>query len=389
MRVLHLLDSLNRGGAETLALDVCRHARANGLDLTFAATGGGDLEADFRRSGAHFVRLARRAPLDLKLVGQLRRLVAEREVEVVHCHQAVEALHAYLATLGGGGSSSSSEGGTRRVKRVLSFHLCAADAKNRLALKFLTPRMDANVAVSRELLACLGAEGGFATAKNFHVVYNGVDAARLRPATAGGGNDLRAELNLPEGDLLLGMVGNFYADARKDQLTVCRALPAVFRQAPNAHFAFAGGHAAGGDGATRIYQECVNYCREQGIAERVHFLGARADVAGVLGALDIFVFSSRKDSFGVAVVEAMLAGVPCVVSDIGALLEVTNGGEHAAVFRTGDAGDLARRLVELVEDPARRARLADGAGRWAAREFRIETHVANLLKLYKSAAGVP
>jgi glycosyltransferase involved in cell wall biosynthesis len=377
---LHLLDSLNRGGAETLALDVCRNARANGLDVTFAATGGGALEDDFRHSGAHFVRLSRRAPLDPKLVGQLRRLIEEREIEVVHCHQAVEALHAYLAT----SVNNSSIG--RRAKRVLSFHLCGADAKNRLALKFLAPRMDANVAVSRELLACLGTEGGFATSDNFHVIYNGVDAARLRRATAGG--DLRVELNLPPGDLLLGMVGNFYADARKDQLTVCRALPAVFRQVPHAHFAFAGGH-GDGDGAARIYQECVAYCREQGIAGRVHFLGQRADVADVLRALDLFVFSSRKDSFGVAVVEAMLAGVPAVVSSIGALLEVSNGGEYAAVFRTGDADDLARCLVELLTDSARRVRLVDEAGRWAAREFGIETHVANLLKLYKSLAGVP
>ncbi|MCA1566495.1 MAG: glycosyltransferase [Acidobacteria bacterium] len=375
MRVLHLLDSLNRGGAETLALDVCRNARTAGLDLTFAATGGGELEDDFRSSGAHFVRLSRRAPLDLKLTGQLRQLIRERAVEVVHCHQAVEALHAYLATRG-----------NPRVRRVLSFHLCAADTKNRLALKFLAPRMDANVAVSQDLLACLDAEGGFATAKNFHVVYNGVDAARLRRAATGAG-DLRRELKLPEGDLLLGMIGNFYPDARKDQLTVCRALPAVFRRVSNAHFAFAGGHT--GEGATRIYQECVDYCREQGIADRVHFLGLRADVADVLGALDIFVFSSRKDSFGVAVVEAMLAGVPAVVSDIGALLEVTDGGEYAAVFRTGDADDLARRLFELVEDRARRVRLADAARRWAAAEFGIETHIANLLKLYKSPAGVP
>jgi glycosyltransferase involved in cell wall biosynthesis len=376
MRVLHLLDSLNRGGAETLALDVCRHARRAGLDLTFAATGGGELEEDFRRSGAHFVRLSRRLPLDLKLVGQLRRLISERAVEVVHCHQAVEALHAYLATRG-----------LPSVKRVLSFHLCTADAKNRVALMFLAPRMDWNVAVSRELLACLDAEGGFATTKNFHVVHNGVDAARLRP-TASGASDLRRELKLPEGGLLFGMVGNFYADARKDQLTVCRALPAVFRRLPRAHFAFAGGH-AGDDGAQGMYRACVDYCRAQGIAERVHFLGKRADVADVLGALDIFVFSSRRDSFGVAVVEAMLAGVPSIVSDIGALLEVTNGGEYASVFRTGDADDLARRLLELAEDRARRARLADAARRAAAARFGIEAHLANLLKLYKSPAGVP
>lgn len=378
MRVLHLLDSLNRGGAETLCLDVCRNARANSLALTFAATGGGELETDFRRSGADFVRLTRRAPLDLKLVGQLRELIRERDIEVVHCHQAVEALHAYLATRG------RRKGDGRRVKRVLSFHLCTADAKNRLALKFLAPRMDANVAVSRELLSCLKTEGGFAAAaENFHVVYNGVDTARL-PASAG--SDLRGELKLQKSELLFGMVGNFYADGRKDQLTVCRALPEVFRETPEAHFVFAGGYHRD---AAPIYRECVDYCREQGIAGRVHFLGRRADVADVLRALDIFVFSSRRDSFGVAVVEAMLAGVPAVVSDIGALLEVTRGGELASVFRTGDASDLARRLIALAGDRARRAELGTQAKQWATREFRIETHIGNLLKLYKSLAGMP
>ncbi|HJR08935.1 MAG TPA: glycosyltransferase family 4 protein [Pyrinomonadaceae bacterium] len=370
MRVLHLLDSLGRGGAETLCLDVCRNARANGLDLTFVATGGGELEDDFRQSGADFIRLSRRLPLDLKLIGQLRELIKERGVEVVHCHQAVEALHAYLATRT-----------DRLVKRVLSFHLCAADAKNRVALKYLAPRMDACVAVSRELLACLDREGGFATDKHFHVIYNGVDAARLDATAATGGDSLRAELKLGNGDLLLGMVGNFYADARKDQLTVCRALPEVFARVPDAHFAFAGGRS---EGAAQIYDECVNFCRAAGIAGRVHFLGKRADVARVLRALDLFVFSSRKDSFGVAVVEAMLACVPCVVSDIGALLEVSGGGEYASVFRTGDANDLARRLVELAGDGARRKQLGEAARGWAASEFGIETHIANLLKLYKS-----
>jgi len=315
-------------------------------------------------------------PFDLKLIGQLRELIKERGIEVVHCHQAVEALHVYFATRGGGGGA----------KRVLSFHLCAADAKNRLALKYLAPRMDANIAVSRELLSCLGAEGGFQTDKNFHVVYNGVDAARLLRRATGSSDDLRDELKLTENDLLLGMVGNFYADGRKDQLTVCRALPEVFARMPDAHFVFAGGYA---EAASPIHQECVNYCREQGIATRVHFLGKRADVANVLDALDIFVFSSRQDSFGVAVVEAMLAGVPAVVSDIGALLEVTGGGAHASVFRTGDADDLSRQLIALAGDLALCAGRGERAKRWAASEFSIETHIGNLLKLYKSLAGVP
>lgn len=363
MRVMHILDSLNRGGAEMLALDLCRNARSNNLDLTFVATGGGDLEADFRNSGVTFQRLERRLPVDLKLARRIGRIISEREIDVVHTHQAVDALHAYLATRGG------------RVKRVMTLHLCTSDAKNKVALNLLVPRMDANVAVSHELLKCLKHEGGFNTSHRFHVVHNGVDHRRLEPTSA----NLRAELGLNDGALVLGMIGNFYPDGRKDQLTICRALPRVFAEVPAACFLFIGGSFPA---APQLLEECVELCRRLGISERVHFLGKRSDIADLLSSLDVYVHSSVNESLGIAVVEAMLTGLPVVVSDIGALLEVTGEGEYALTFRTGDASELADKLIELCHDEQRRSVLAGQGKVWATSHFSIEAHIASLLKLY-------
>lgn len=360
------MDSLNRGGAEILALDVCRNARAGGLDLSFVATGGGALEDDFKRSGVDFHRLERRLPLDFGVVAALRRIVKERSVEIVHAHQAVEGMHAYFACLG------------TRARLVLSFHGYIADRKNRLALRFLIPRTAANVTVSREFLTWLKEKENLATERNFHVVYNGVDERRL----ASSGNDLKKELGLGPDALVFGMIGNFYAAPRKDQLTVCHALPAVFARLENAHFVFAGAAEAGSD-----YEECLRVCRANGIENRVHFLGARSDVADILAALDVFVLSTRHESFGIAAVEAMLAGAPAVLSDIEPLREVACDGEFAEIFRTGDAADLAAKLIGLGEDHARREALADRARRHARANFSIEAHIANLKKLYAEIAG--
>src|SRR5205085_9947595 len=98
MKVLHILDSLNRGGAEMLELDLCRNAGANGLELIFVATGGGDLEEDLAASGVAYHRLQRRAPIDRRLIRELRQLVLDSKVDIVHSHQAVEGLHAFFAT---------------------------------------------------------------------------------------------------------------------------------------------------------------------------------------------------------------------------------------------------------------------------------------------------
>ena len=351
MKVLHILDSLNRGGTEMLVLALRRRASRLGIADRVEFTGFlPDEQATRYYTNARAVYFA---PIDED-----------------YGYGAVEALHAYLATR------------STDVRQVLSFHLCAADAKNRRALKFLTPRMDANIAVSRDLLDCLRTNAGLDTSRNFHVIYNGVDATRLKIA----GGNLRAELGLAQNDLLLGMVGNFYADGRKDQLTVCRALPQLFAAVPAAHFVFVG---APGTDAPQAFDECVRVCREQGIAERVRFIGQRADIPDILRALDLFVFSSRADSFGVAVVEALLSGVPAVVSDIKALREVTADGRYAALFRTGDADDLARQLIELVHDPERRAELGARGRAWALRQFGIAAHIARLRELYSAVAGMP
>jgi len=364
IKVLHILDSLNRGGAETMELDLCRNAKANGLDLTFVATGGGDLEKEFRDSGADFIRLNRRLPIDLSLVSRLRRIIEEREIDVVHSHQPVEALHLYLATRGSG------------VKRVLTLHGVYAGTKNDLALKFVLPRMDARVVLGRHLPAWLAQEQSIDANLSFVVINNGVDAARL----ASTGRPVRSELGLAQGATLLGMVANFYADRREDQLTVCKALPQLFARDAAAQFVFVGGS----DGAPHLFDEVVDCCRQRCISDRVHFLGKRADIPDVLSSLDAFVLSSRWEGSPIAVMEAMMIGIPVVLSDIGPLKDVSSDGKYAVLFRSGDQQDLASKLIQLVEDAESRSRLAVSARHWARSTFSIEAHIASLLKLYGS-----
>ena len=364
IKALHILDSLNRGGAETMELDLCRNASANGLDLTFVATGGGDLEPEFRNSGVEYIRLNRRLPVDLGLASQLRKIIKERSISVVHSHQPVEALHMYLATRG------------TDVRRVLTLHGVYAGTKNDLALRFVLPRMDARVVLGKHLPAWLAQEQGLDANLSFVVINNGVDSARLLSTN----RTLRKELGLAADATLLGMIANFYPDRRKDQLTVCRALPKLFAREPVAQFVFVGSSA----GAPHLLDECVRFCQQQNISDRVHFLGKRADISDVLSSLDLFVLSSRWEGSPIAVMEAMMLGIPTVLADIGPLKEVSSDGEYAVLFRAGDEDDLAKKLIELVHDPADRARLGAKARQWASERFSIESHINNLVNLYNS-----
>lgn len=369
MKVLHLLDSVNRGGAEMQALDVCRNAARFGIEVTMVAAGGGTLENEFRNSGVEFIRLDRKLPVDLYLAFQIRRIVRDKEIEIVHGYQAVDGLHLYLATRG-----------LKNVKRVLSFQGFISDRKNRITSKFLIPRTHANIAVSRGMQKWLADVDGLDTSRNFHVIYNGADPKRIEPS----GKSLREELGLPADSLLVGMVANFYRDPRKDQLTVCKSLPRVFAEIENGHCVFAG---KVGEGAEEKMADCISLCIDHGIADRVHFLGSRADVPDILTALDVFVFSSLHEGLPVAVSEAMLAGVPMIVSDIEPLREAVRDGEFGEIFPVGNEKALTEKLLMLLRDPATRADLASRAKTTALENFSIDAHLKGLKDLYGSLIG--
>ncbi len=352
-----------------MALDVCRSAARHGIELTFVTTQGGELEEEFRASGADFIKLKRRLPVDPGVVLALRKIIKARGIEIVQGYQPVEGLHLYLATMG------------LDVKRVLSFQGGMEPSwKNLQAARFLIPRMDANIAVSRGILHHHRDVDKFDTSKNFHIIYNATDAERIKPT----GRSLKQELGLSEDTRLIGMVGNFYRDPRKDQLAVCRALPAVFakvEEAENLHCVFAG---AVQTGAEHKLQACKDFCRENGIAERVHFLGARTDIPDVLAALDIFVFSSLHEGLPLALTEAMLAGVPLIVSDIEPLLEATDDGNVAEVFPVGNAEILAEKILKLLKNDRLREGMKKSALDFARENFSIDAHLRQLKKLYAS-----
>ncbi len=364
MKVLHILDSLNRGGVEMLTLDVCRNAKQNGLDLTFAATGGGTLETDFGSSGVELYRFQRRLPIDPFIVKKLRDLILKMEIDVVHTHQAVAGIHAYLATRGTG------------VRNVLTFHGFYSGMKERSTMNFLIPRMSANIVCSNGLLEWL-VESEKVDPKFFKIIYNGVDAQRLNY----GSDSLRQELDLPDDALLFGMVAHFYSAQRKDQITLCRAFAKIAGALPTAHLILVGGTEPGGE---KKYEKCLTICREAGLLDRVHFLGRRDDVAKIVNALDIYVFSSLHEGLPIALIEAMLAKKPCVLSDIAPYVEVSNGGEYAELFETQNANELAEKLKDLGTDQGRRDELASRAYDFARKTFNIESHIRNLKTLYSS-----
>ena len=139
--------------------------------------------------------------------------------------------------------------------------------------------------------------------------------------------------------------------------------------------------------------DLLGLARRLGVEERSHFLPSVTDeeLPAYLRAADLFVFPSvnRLEGFGLAVAEAMACGLPVVIADMPGVREVIDPGREGLLVEPFLGADLAARLRELLDDPARRRQMGEAARRRAEERFGLPTVVGQLVSLYRGlrAAG--
>lgn len=199
-------------------------------------------------------------------------------------------------------------------------------------------------------------------------IYNGCPVERLMP-----NHPLQQTKN--EG-FTIGMVARL--EVHKDQPTLIQA----------AHLLKQRGIAVQvyliGEGSRRAEYEAL--IREQDVADCVHLLGMRRDIPELLRQLDLFVFSAKPDEgFGVALIEAMAAGVPVVATDVGACREVLQDGHLGELVPAADPQRMADAIWTIMAHPQMAHDRAIAARQKVLREFTIDrmakeyAHCLNLI----------
>jgi glycosyltransferase involved in cell wall biosynthesis len=126
-----------------------------------------------------------------------------------------------------------------------------------------------------------------------------------------------------------------------------------------------------GEGSHRPQLEAL--IKAMDLADRVLLLGMRRDIPELLGQLDLFVFPAKPDEgFGIALAEAMAAGVPIVATDVGACREVLDDGRCGLLVEPGNPAALAAGICAVLADPAAAALRAAAARERALRDFSVE-----------------
>lgn len=362
--VLHLSSSSGPGGAERIvcalaaSLDRSRYRSIVGL----FRPGWLKDECEKRELPVHV--FPNDGFMNWKWMLACYRLIKKERVDLIQAHEFDANVHgALVAKLAGIPLVATVHGKNRFYEK----------ARRRWAFR-LVSHMVQLVAVSEELKRFIVEQTGISEGR-ITVIHNGVDDSL--------GSDhvlaeaFKRDLGVPAGHRVVGVVGNLYPV--KGHTYLLAAIPDILKVCPETTFLFAG--------RGELEVSLKAQAKELGIEGHVQFLGLRQDIPRLLAIIDVFAMPSLSEGLSIALLEAMAAGKPAVVTQVGGNPELVKDGVTGALVPPKDAEALALALCGLLSDPDKRRQYGAEARKRVAEKFALRAMVARYQATYR-ALGV-
>lgn len=296
-----------------------------------------------RSLGINYVDVPDGSTLDRSCLRQLKRLLHEHELTVVHAHDDKTLLYAWLLKQMLPGLrimyTCHSHAIYRRVEFSSLKAYLAFKARQKIQIFLMKRYLSPIITVSHDTKKRLVANG--LDEKDVRVLHNGIDIDFWR--REGAAPALREELGIAPGGFLVGTVARITYD--KDLPTFYRVAEEVAKKNANVTFVIVG------DGYGGELPRARAEVARRGLGELVRFTGHRNDLRNIYASFDLFLMTSLTEGMPNTLLEAMALGVPAVSTLVGGVPELLEQGKGGFLAPVGDAEGLATAVLRLIDDP--------------------------------------
>lgn len=354
MRILQLCLSEGHGGLELHVNRLCALLRERGHDCQAVARPGTRLAGLLADQAVplHLMKTRARV-LPLVAATRLARLLERERIDVMHIHWAKDLPLAALA-----------KRLCRRPLRLIhSRHMSITRPKHDAWHRFLYHSLDCYVVITGMM-------------RDEALRYLPLDPAAIEViplGVAAPDPQLLAQTGAEpdDGVLKVGMFGRI--EPLKGQHLLIDAVDRLHREGMAVRARIIG-HAMSDDYLAQLQRDVGS----RGLSGLIEFSGFHPEPYRLMPTFDVIVLATKRETFGLVLVEAMLCGVAVIGSDAGGVPEIIEHEQSGLLFEPESAASLAAQLERLARDPALRRRLAQAGRTRAASLFSEERHLAQI-----------
>lgn len=364
IKILHIIKSLGRGGAETLLVENLRlnHGDRYHFQYLYFLPWKNQLVTELENAGGAVVCLPAKSNLAMFLkVPALVRYLKQEQIDLVHAHLPWAGIVARLACQLAGVPIIYTEHNVQE-----RYHFAT-----RLLNKWTFNWQQRVIAVSSDVARSI--QDNIAPKIPVSVVANGIDTNKFhRNETLRASK--RQQLGFDDDAIVVGTIAVFRQQKRLD--IWLDALAMVHTQIPTLRGVMVG------DGP--LMEQLQEQVKRLGLDHMVVFTGIQTDTPAWLSAFDIFMMSSDFEGLPLALLEAMACECAVVATRVGGIPEVVNDGENALLSPAGNIQQLAKNLSKTTQDIVLRKRLGINSRQQVEANFSLSKMVNQLETLYTS-----
>jgi glycosyltransferase involved in cell wall biosynthesis len=359
-KIVHVISTLNPNGAERLVVDLVIALKEKGIHcivVTLFTVPHGILSENLNNAGIQHICLGGKTWRDLWLIFKLHSTLVSLQPAVIHSHLFPPEYFVPLAA-------------PRKIPLIHTEHSVSNKRRSipvaRIMESIIYKRFKKIVCISGGVKNSLDTWAP-SIKSNTVVINNGVHLDKFKgPLNV----RFRKTYNIPESSTLICMIGRFEMPP-KDQETIIRSLNYL----PGTYCILAG---TGPDLA-----KLQKYASDLNVESRVIFPGYVQNVNDLLKSCNIYVYSSYHEGFGLAVIEAMAAGIPVIASDVDALNTLVEHDVNGLLFTRGNEKELADSIGKVTRDQEFRQNLIQN-GYETSKKYSFEIMVNNYMHLYRN-----